>query len=466
MKNVKIAYIGGGSKQWARVFMNDLALDNSFTGEISLYDIDSEAALRNKLIGDRINENPKCINKWKYTVAKDIKECLTGATFVVISILPGTFDEMMVDVHAPNKYGVYQTVGDSTGPGGVLRAMRSVPIFIEYAKKIEKYAKDAWVINFTNPMSLCTMSLFDSFKGIKAFGCCHEVFHAQNFLAMCMEEELGLSERPKREEIVVDVSGINHFTWISEAKYKDDDIFKYLPSFIDKHIDEGIYEGEDKFAFKYNTFAYGNKVKMDTFKRYGVLAAAGDRHLVEFFPNEMYSKDEETLKNNGVLITPVSYRIDNMNKKINESILMAEGKKEIELKKSDEEAIDIMKALLGLKTLKTNVNYINNGQVEYLPLGSLVESNCIFSENNIEPLKSNSLPKEVEGFILRNTLNNNLLYEGIKERDLNKIFNSFKNQPFLDTLTLEEKKNLFKEMVRGTRKYLDKYYDLSKLDLI
>ena len=466
MEKIKIAYIGGGSKQWARVFMNDLALDDSFTGEISLYDIDAEAALRNKLIGDRINENPKCINKWKYTVAKDIKECLTDATFVVISILPGTFDEMMVDVHTPNKYGIFQTVGDSTGPGGVLRAMRSVPIFIDYARKIEKYAKDAWVINFTNPMSLCTMSLFDLFKGIKAFGCCHEVFHAQNFLAMCMEEELGLDSRPKREEIQVDVSGINHFTWISEAKYKNYNIFEYLPSFIDKHYKEGIYEGEDKFAFKYNTFAYGNKVKMDTFKKYGVLAAAGDRHLVEFFPNNMYAKDEETLKENGVLITPVSYRIDNMNKKINESILMAEGKKEIELKKSDEEAIDIMKALLGLKTLKTNVNYINNGQVGYLPLGSLVESNCIFSENNILPLKSNDLPKEVESFILRNTLNNNLLYEGIKERDLNKIFESFKNQPFLDTLTLDEKKSLFKEMVLGTRKYLDEYYDLNKLDLI
>ena len=155
-----------------------------------------------------------------------------------------------------------------------------------------------------------------------------------------------------------------------------------------------------------------------------------------------------------------------MNKKINESILMATGMKDIELKKSDEEAIDIMKALLGLKTLKTNVNYINNGQVEYLPLGSLVESNCIFSENSIKPLKSNNLPKEVEDFIIRNTLNNNLLYEGIKERDLNKIFISFKNQPFLDSMKLNDKKALFKEMVIGTRRYLDKYYDLDKLDLI
>ncbi|MCR5741164.1 MAG: alpha-glucosidase/alpha-galactosidase [Gammaproteobacteria bacterium] len=466
MNNIKIAYIGGGSKAWARVFMYDLALDDSFSGEISLYDIDKEAAIRNKLIGDKINENPKCINKWKYSVAETVEECLTGATFVVISILPGTFSEMMVDVHAPNKYGILQTVGDTTGPGGVLRAMRSVPIFIDYAKEIEKYAKDAWVINFTNPMSICTKALFDTFKDIKCFGCCHEVFHTQNFLAMCIKEELGLDKRPDRKEIEADVSGINHFTWFSEAKYKNYNIFDYLPNFIKKHYKDGIYEGYAVDAFKYDSFAYGNKVKMDTFNRYGVLAAAGDRHLVEFFNNKWYLKDEEMIKDNAIMITPVSYRIDDMNKKIKDSILMAEGKKEVEIVKSDEEAIDIMKAILGLKDLKTNVNYINKGQIEEFPLGSIVETNCIFSENKVSPIKSKRLPSDVSNLILRNLLNNETLYEGIKNKDLKKIFASFVNQPLCSNLSLSDAKALFKEMVIGTRKYLDDYYNLDELDLL
>ena len=123
IKNLKLAYIGGGST-WARIFMNDLALDEDMCGTIYLYDIDNEAAKLNKEIGNKIASHKDCKSKWKYEVSKTIDEALMGADFVIISILPGTFKEMHSDVHEPEKYGIYQPVGDTTGPGGVLRAMR------------------------------------------------------------------------------------------------------------------------------------------------------------------------------------------------------------------------------------------------------------------------------------------------------------------------------------------------------
>jgi len=153
-KRIKIAYIGGGSKMWARIFMNDLALAEGIFGEIDLYDIDLEAARRNQKIGERINENPACMSKWDYVVQEKIEDALHGADFVIISILPGTFEEMISDVHAPEAYGIYQSVGDTKGPGGVLRAMRTVPIFEGFASKIKECCPEAWVINFTNPMSI------------------------------------------------------------------------------------------------------------------------------------------------------------------------------------------------------------------------------------------------------------------------------------------------------------------------
>ena len=146
-KQIKLAYIGGGSKAWARVFMNDLALTEGLGGEIALYDIDREAAERNRKIGERINAHPKTISRWNYVVTSSLEEALTGADFVAISILPGTFDEMAADVHIPEKYGVYQSVGDTVGPGGVLRAMRTVPIYEGFAKAIRAYCPKAWVIN-------------------------------------------------------------------------------------------------------------------------------------------------------------------------------------------------------------------------------------------------------------------------------------------------------------------------------
>ena len=161
MKNIKIAYLGGGSKAWARVFMTDLALAEGICGEIALYDIDIPAAELNRQIGERINENPNTVSKWNYRVYEKIGDALDGADFVACSILPGTFDEMEGDVHLPEKYGIYQSVGDTVGPGGVLRAMRTVPIYEGFAREIKEHCPKAWVINLTNPMTACTKTLYD-----------------------------------------------------------------------------------------------------------------------------------------------------------------------------------------------------------------------------------------------------------------------------------------------------------------
>ncbi|MDD3113747.1 MAG: alpha-glucosidase/alpha-galactosidase, partial [Candidatus Izemoplasmatales bacterium] len=137
--NIKIAYIGGGSKSWARVFMNDLALTEGLAGEISLYDIDSDASVRNQAIGMAINQDKRTRSHFDYVVTENIQKTLFGADFVIISILPGTFATMAVDVHLPERYGIWQPVGDTTGPVGVLRSMRTVPMFEFFAREIEKY---------------------------------------------------------------------------------------------------------------------------------------------------------------------------------------------------------------------------------------------------------------------------------------------------------------------------------------
>ena len=121
VKGLKVAYIGGGSRGWAWGFMTDLATDPQLQGTIKLYDIDREAAEHNKVIGDKISAHPDAVSKWNYEVADSLKDALTGADFVVISILPGTFEEMRSDVHTPEKYGIYQAV--SSAPCGQSRCM-------------------------------------------------------------------------------------------------------------------------------------------------------------------------------------------------------------------------------------------------------------------------------------------------------------------------------------------------------
>jgi alpha-galactosidase/6-phospho-beta-glucosidase family protein len=464
-KNIKLAYIGGGSKMWARVFMNDLALNNCLEGEIALYDIDQEAATRNLKIGAWINKSPKTVAKWKYKSYFQLKDALQGADVVVISILPGTFEEMRSDVHAPELYHIYQSVGDTVGPGGILRAMRTVPLYEGFAKAIKDYCPKAWVINLTNPMTICVKTLYDVFPEIKCFGCCHEVFHAQEFLTIVAHEILNIP-RPSRKEIYTDVSGINHFTWFSHALYKGQDLLSLIPEFEKSHYEEGYYEeGNDPFAFRTDCFAYGNKVKMNLFNRYGVLAAAGDRHLAEFCPQNWYLKNPSQVQDWRFQLTTVDFRIKQQQERIKETIMMADGEKPVEVTKSNEECVEMIQALMGFDSLITNVNLPNKGQVPYLPLGTIVETNANFTPDSIKPIHADTLPLAVQNLIMRNCLNIETCYQGIKNRDLGEIFNSFINQPLCSNLTEAEGRDLFRLMMQNTRKYLDPFYlDIDKFN--
>lgn len=459
-KHIKIAYIGGGSKQWARVFMSDLAVSEGLSGQIALYDLDLEAARRNAAIGQRINQNPAAKSHFQYTVCPRLEEALEGADFVIISILPGTFREMRSDVHAPEAYGVYQSVGDTAGPGGILRAMRTVPYYEEFAAKIRDICPNAWVLNFTNPMSICVKTLYDVFPQIKAFGCCHEVFHAQTLLTCVLKEIKGI--QVDRKDIYTDACGINHFTWITEAKYRNIDLLALLPEFMDRFYEEGYYEGYDRFAFRDDPFAYGNKVKLDLFRKYGALAAAGDRHLAEFVSNIWYLRDPETVRHWQFGLTTVDFREKQQAERVAETIAYANGTKPFPLEGSSEEAVDLMKALMGMKTVVSNVNLPNRGQMPQMPLGSIVETNCVFSNDQVNPVSAKPLPSAAANLVYRCCANVDTTYEGIKERDLSKIFAAFLNQPLCSSLTMEQCQTLFREMCCNTRSYLEPHFQLDR----
>jgi len=238
VKDLKVAYIGGGSRGWAWTLMSDLADCKNMSGDVYLYDIDFEAAQHNETIGNLYNACEGAHSVWNYHAAKTAQEALEGADFVIISILPGTFDEMESDVHTPEKYGIYQSVGDTSGPGGIIRAMRTIPMFEEIAKNIKNFCPKAWVINYTNPMTLCVKTLYRVFPEIKAFGCCHEIFGTQNILAIALQEVCGITVKDK-SEIRVNPVSVNHFTWLTKATYRNMDLFPVYEEFINRYYETG-----------------------------------------------------------------------------------------------------------------------------------------------------------------------------------------------------------------------------------
>ena len=456
MKNIKIAYIGGGSKLWAQQLMKDLALVDGLGGEVCLYDIDREAAERNRQIGNRIQSRPDAVSPFVYTVADTLEDCLSGSDFVLISILPGTFRQMRSDVHEPEKYGIYQSVGDTAGPGGVLRAMRTVPIYEGFARAIEKCCPNAWVLNLTNPMSACVKALYDTFPGIKAFGCCHEVFHTQNFLCAVLRETTGIEVT--RRDIYTDASGINHFTWITEARYQEHDLMAMLPAFIEKHFKDGYHHAGKHDAWKTDPFFYANRVKMDLFNRYGALGAAGDRHLAEFVNNRWYLADPETVKHWHFGLTTVDFREKQQQERILDSVAMAKGELELKPENSGEELVRMLRALSGLETLVSNVNLPNVGQMPGMPLGSIVETNCVFTHGMVKPVTAKALPAGALALVQQACANVDLTCEGIRERNLDKLFAAFMNQALCSNLSLEDGRKLFDTMCENTKEYLAPYY--------
>lgn len=450
-KSIKITYIGGGSRGWARTLMNDLAKEGEIGGEVRLYDIDKQAARDNAVIGNRLSSREDIVGKWQYKAIDDLGEALSGTDFVVISVLPGTFDEMESDVHTPEKYGIYQSVGDSTGPGGIVRALRTLPMFIEFAKAIEKYAPNAWVINFTNPMSLCVDILYRAFPKIKAFGCCHEVFATQKLLAALLKLETGIVAN--YQEIDINVLGINHFTWVDRAHYKNIDLMPILDKFVKEHP-EGIDINDTKNWVL--THGLTNElVKFDLYKRYGVLAAAGDRHLAEFCPGKWYLESPEKVAEYGFALTSVKWRKESLGDRYEKTQQLLDGKP-FELFESGEESVRQIKALLGLGNFVTNVNIPNYGQQEGLPLDAIVETNAYFSGDSVTPLYAGKLPIGPLSMVQRIAACQELTARAVLEEDYELAFQAFINDPNVE-LSKEDARKLFDEMLYNTRKYLPAY---------
>lgn len=222
---IKICYIGGGSKFWARELITDLATCPDLDGELALYDIDRAAARHNAAVAGATFGHPDSRTSFETCVPESLSDALDGADFVVSSIEPGPITMRYADLEIPRRYGILQSVGDTVGPGGLLRAMRAVGTHLEFAHAIMEHCPEAWVVNYTNPMTLCTSALYAAEPGIKAFGCCHEVFGTQRRIGKWVQEWFDLETPPPRREIVLDIAGVNHFTLARGVAWQEQDLF-------------------------------------------------------------------------------------------------------------------------------------------------------------------------------------------------------------------------------------------------
>lgn len=449
---IKICYIGGGSRYWAKMILTDLALTPHLEGEFALYDINYDAAKRNETDGGALFDHPDAKTKFRVKAFKNRKAALRGADFVFMSILPGSMQMMANDLDIPAKYGILQTVGDTTGPGGISRALRTLPIYQDYARLIMETCPDAWVINYTNPMTLCTAVLHATEPKIKAFGCCHEVFGTQKKLAEIYSAVTGLSA-PHRREIKLDVSGVNHFTFARSASYRGKSVLPQLDTFLaaeEVWKDHSQWARSRKRAGKF--FDSQHRVAWDFYKYFGALGAAGDRHLVEFVP--WYLSSERNLHRTGVVATPSSFRLGTW-KPPGNSPRQTDPKTEQgnHLTHSGEEAVAQLLALLGIRDLDTNLNIPNQGQMPQIEDGPVVETNVQIRRNSITPIVSQSLPAALVGLVKNVVSTQNLTLQASLRRDRNLAFQALLSDP-LSNISILEAEQMFDEILQANKELI------------
>lgn len=457
-----ITYIGGGSKSWAWTLVNDLCFEKELSGTFKLYDIDFKAAQDNAVACQRILDmhNP---GHWTFQAEAFVEEALEGADFVFLSITPGGWQMMQSDVHTPEDYGIYQSVGDTVGPGGIIRALRTIPTYSLYASLIREYCPDAWVFNYTNPMTICTRTLYRVFPQIKAFGCCHEVFKTQILLAQIAEYynlvEKGSLERGEihRTDVKTRVMGINHFTWIDKAELNGIDLMPYYKQFVDEHP-EGWQPPEwadeaSPHNWQNDYFKCAEKVKFDLFKRFGIIAAAGDRHLAEFCPHSWYLENPLEVKKWKYSLTPVAFRLKKQEGKIRQSMEWCEKPETFVPKASGEDGIDILKALYTKdsdKSFITNVNMPNKGQIKNLMANAVVETNAKISWNSIKPEETPGIPENLLPLMLHHVATQEAVVKGALAKDYKTIKNVFCSDIAMMNLSPERAEELFDQMCEET----------------
>lgn len=388
MAKPKIVIVGGGSNSWTPGIVKDILLTESLReSEIVLYDIDKKAsdlckAFLDKLIV-KLDVKPKIVSTDK------IAPALKGADYILITISTGKLPSMAHDLAIPEDFGIYHTVGDTSGPGGWARTIRNFGPFVELAEAFNRFAPDAMILNYTNPMTTLTDLLCRLCKA-PVVGLCHGVFEVLDIIQSYYKLE-------SEDEIAVKYAGINHFFWITEAKAGKSDVIADFKKLAKK---KSLTYLEVKNELDAMGFGSDREVATELFRLTGALPYLGDRHTCEFFPQYITSK--KNIKKYKLRRTSIEHRKELFNERNRQLRAMINGKEEItgkHIERSRETAADIINAHYNGEVFIDVGNVPNIGQVSNLPKGAVLETPVRVDRNGFAPICFGDLPEPVAAMI-------------------------------------------------------------------
>lgn len=442
-KKTKIVMVGGGSYGWAPKIISDMMHEPALAGsEVTLLDINPTAAKEVKGAVEKMASTLGADFSFKVTDSQD--EAFKGADYVVITISTGGFDSMRFDLKIPEKYGIFQTVGDTVGAGGWSRSLRNIPVFTDMARKIEKLSPRAVIMNYTNPMATLTGAIYAT-SSLRTVGLCHGVFAAYNLIQKIFNV--------KEEDIAVSYAGVNHFFWILDFTVKGEPGYPLLAKKLkNKTIDEYFAE---VYKDEAGMLSHKHELCDMLYREFGLIPYPGDRHTCEFMSGYL-NNGEKALKRFGLVRTTIEERIKGAKDRRKYVAELASGKR-APYERSRETAVDIMKSYVSGKPFIDVVNMPNQGQVANLPAGSVVETMGLVDARGFTPLAAGKIPAKIQPMLEAHCKVQMMTLDAALKGDREAAISALRLDPQCSHLSPGDVRAMGNELIKATKAWLPQF---------
>jgi len=408
MAETKIAYIGAGSGAFARQVCTDiLAVDGLDSGEFALCDIDADRLqLAQQLVETLVARSGK---DWKVSSSTERNDLLDGADFVVNSIEVAGLRNVRHDYDIPLRYGVDQCIGDTIGPGGIFKALRTGPAWLDICADIEARAPKAIVLNYTNPMSILTLAALRA-TNLQVVGLCHSV----QGTSWQLSQHLGAPY----QDLVWECAGINHNAWFTRLEFQGEDMY---PRLRERARDKEVYESDP--------------VRFEVMLHLGYFVTESSGHFSEYVP--YFRKRPDLLKKyirsgyrgeSGFYANNWPHWRESQERDVRDMIA---GRKEIPSGRSAEYASTIVQAVVLDKARVIYGNVRNAGLIDNLPHDGCVEVATLVDRRGLQPCAFGPLPEQVAALNRAHMAVHELMVQALLERNRAKA----KHALMLDPLT-------------------------------
>jgi alpha-galactosidase len=430
---LKVVFLGSGSAFFKNLFCDVMSIPGATEGEMALVDIDLNRLELSRQLGEKILEK-KQMKGWKVTATANRLEALPGADYIINCIEVSGAECVRFDNDIPLEYGVDQCIGDTIGPGGLFKALRTVPTFLDVLKDVEKICPDAWVLNYTNPMSIMCLAA-NRASSAKVIGLCHSVQGSSHNLA-------DYADVPYHE-MKWRCAGINHLAWFTELTHKGKDLYPVLKQKLD---DDPELLAKDP-------------VRFDLMKYFDCYVTESSGHFSEYLP--YYRKRQELInKHCGERYLGQSsfyadewpgWRAESDEKRKK----YISGEEEIDLDRTWEYASYIIQAMETNSPVKIYGTVMNTGLITNLQQNNIVEVACTVDSEGIVPNYFGELPPHLAALCSSHQYMYDLAAEACIQKSKDLAIKALMLDPLTAAVcSLDEIKEMAERLFKAEEKFL------------